>query len=256
MPNATGVDEPKHHALFTVWHRARMRAVAHHSASVRLQREGRDVFQHEIKINILSVLLLVLGLSISDGGLARLVTHLFDFSPGAEILEIIGRALITISALTSIYGLYLNIISDRYEKTVLHARHKLISRQFMSISQKARRPDSGLFDDHYCNNLVFQLNDQLETILTSAENPEDEDYQLAGNLMQKIFSSTVIGVSESFVPESAEIDIDSLKMMDVNELDKHNLDKIDDNKPRNFFTKIIDRIKMMQKYVSGRDDGS
>ena len=251
MPNTTGADQPKHHALFVVWHRSRTRALAHHFASIRLQEDAHKTFRSEMRINIIGLLLLVSGLSFSDGGLARTVTEILSLEHKSaaiyttHALEILGILLITISALTSIYGLYLNIISDRFEKTVLHARHKLISRQFMSISQKTRRPDSGLFDDSYCNNLVFQLNDQLETILTSAENPEDQDYKKANKIIQDVFSSNVVGVSDSFIPESSEIDVDIFKVTNVIDSSESGINQFEHDNPQTGWQKIKNQVKII-----------
>lgn len=203
-------DYPDDPSLFTIWHRSRTRSFAHHFAAVRLEEEARCEYIREMALVILGILLLVIGLSISDPQLGKLAHQIFaeDYARGGHSnskvvisIDFFGKLLVLISVIVSVVSLFFSVISKRGELLQMQGRHKTAGRLFMSISQKTRRIESGVFDGAYHRYLIYSLNDHLETILATGENPSDEDYHKAHERMASIIKNKDPAVASAFTPD-------------------------------------------------------
>ena len=105
-------DYPSHPAIYIVWLRSRTRALAHQFASDRLRAGANKSYLWEMTVNIIGLALLVAGLSVSDVGLVKPVVEVFHYDKASAYLEIFGKNLIILSALTSILALWLAVISE------------------------------------------------------------------------------------------------------------------------------------------------
>ena len=199
-----------HSALHKIWARTRIRSYAHHFAAERIRRQARRVFRREFCATVLSLALLIAGLSISEPRLVDLLTVLSGYESAPHILHLTSHLLILASVFVSVWALFLAVMSLGHEKVALQGRHKLMSRLYMSMSQKTRRIEADVYSEPYYEFLTCFLNDQLESLLTAGENPEDGDYKLAHERMDQVMASSTPGVRSSFVPGAEPDELEAL----------------------------------------------
>ncbi|MDE1148625.1 MAG: hypothetical protein PW843_18745 [Azospirillaceae bacterium] len=201
------LDCPEDPSLYIIWYRARAKAFGHDFAVSRIEKEERTEYRKEMRYAISGIGVLVAGLSISDVGisdsLGKLLSDLFhlEFEKYVgETLSFLSKFFIAASALISVYSLYLSVMSKRSTLISSQDRHRTMNSLCLSIAQKTRQPESGLFDEEYKKHLVHFLNDQLRDILTIGESPADCDYARAHNMMAKIMREKTTGVAQTFTP--------------------------------------------------------
>lgn len=193
-------DLPAYAALHKIWVRTRVRSYAHHFASERIRRQALLAFRQELKVSVIGLSFLIAGLSLSEPRLIDVGVSLTGSDLTRNLCHFASHLLIVASVFMSVWALFLAVVSKADEGIAMQGRHKLMSRLYMSMSQKTRRIEANVYDGAYYDHLVASLNDQLDSVLTAGESPEDEDYRKAHTRMTNVLKEQTPGVRSSFVP--------------------------------------------------------
>lgn len=193
--------------MANIWTRARVQAFAHQVAVDRLDKAITEIKTREMRVAVVGIALLVVG-------------YTFGFFPPPDTVPaaqesayktgftIASNALLFLSTLTGIFGLYLTVTSERDQLITTQSRHKTMLRMFMNISGKTRCTAADIYDEGFYKFYISHLNELIASLQTAGENPTNEDYQEAHTRHQNLLKSPHSDIVDSFAPEPLLADAD------------------------------------------------